>query len=346
VRGYTGFTNLLARRIWQFFANLLPTLVSEEQADLYQHLRAAARPNINYFVLITLSAVIATLGLLLNSPAVIIGAMLVAPLMSPIVAAALGIVTGDGRTLGNALTSTLQGVLAAIFIAIIFTLISPLAHASPEVLARTQPNLLDLLVALASGMAGAYAIARKEVGEALPGVAIAAALMPPVCTIGIGIALGSAAISMGALLLFVTNLVAIIFSSAVVFLLLGVRPPQLPQRQRWLKQGLLVSIASLFILSIPLCGVLYNTAAEDQIKGRANQEIQQIVSTWEGTQLVDLNIDVTRRSVSINGTLYATGDIPTYDINALENTLGEELGREVTIDLIAIQGTAIDSPAP
>ncbi len=346
VRGYTGFTNLLARRVWQFFSNLLPTLVAEEQTELYQQLRAAARPNINYFVLITLSAVIATLGLLLNSPAVIIGAMLVAPLMSPIIAAALGIVTGDGRTLGKALTSTLQGVLSAIFIAIIFTLISPLAHASPEVLARTQPNLLDLLIALASGMAGAYAIARKEVGEALPGVAIAAALMPPVCTIGIGIALGSAAISMGALLLFVTNLVAIIFSSAIVFLLLGVHPPQQPQRQRWLRQGLLISIVSLFLLSIPLCSILYSAAAESQIEGKANQEIQQIVSTWEGTELVDLNINVTRRDVSIDGTLYATGDIPAVDITALEDTLGKELGRKVTINLIAIQGTTIESPAP
>ena len=139
---------------------------AREQVEVYQRLRKAARPNINYFVLITLSAIIAALGLLLNSPAVIIGAMLVAPLMSPIVAAAMGIVMGDAQTLRSALSSTLQGVLAAIFIAILTTLVSPLRSATPEVLARVRPNLLDLMVAVATTLPF---LASAVVGGALAG---------------------------------------------------------------------------------------------------------------------------------------------------------------------------------
>ena len=288
---------------------------------------------------------IATLGLLLNSPAVIIGAMLVAPLMSPFIAEAVGIVFGDARIVRDSLTSIVQGTLVSVLIAVVMALASPLSEATTEVLARTRPNLLDLMVALVSGMAGAYAVARKEVGEALPGVAIAAALMPPLCTVGIGIALGDAAVALGALLLFTTNLVAIVFASAVVFLLLGIHPPRHPERQRWLRQGLLISVISLVVISIPLGVVLFQTVERDRIESHAQAIVHQAVADLEPAELVNFSVEVTWRRVTVSGTLYTSRDISDLDIEALDRALEEQLRRPVHIRLFAVQGTTLDSSA-
>jgi uncharacterized hydrophobic protein (TIGR00271 family) len=346
VRGAAGLTEYVARRAWTSLSNLLPTLNPEEQIDAYHRMRRAAQPNVNFFVLTAASAIIATLGLLLNSPAVIIGAMLVAPLMSPFIAVAMGIVTGDVRIIRNALTAIIQGTLAAIFLAIASTLISPLAEATSEVLSRTQPNLLDLMIALVSGVAGAYAIARKEVSAALPGVAIAAALVPPLGSVGIGVALGDVSIALGALLLYTTNLVAIVFGAAIVFLMLGIRPPRRPERQRWLRQGLIISILSLILVSIPLGIVLYRAVDQGSIESRAQDIIEQYVADWGSVELVDSNIDVGWRQVKIVGTLYAFEDTSKVDITALDAALESALHRPVEVRLFTIEGFILDSSAP
>lgn len=346
VRNYAGLTSLVARKAWQSLADVLPTLKADEQMQVYRDMQRAAHPSINFFVLTALSALIATLGLLLNSPAVIIGAMLVAPLMSPIVAAATGIVFGDVRTLRSALTSTTQGVVAAIFIAILATLIAPLADATPEVLARTRPTLLDLMVAVFSGMAGAYAMARKEVSAALPGVAIAAALMPPVCAVGIGIALGQVGVAFGALLLFIANLVAIIFASAVTFLLLGIRPPRSPDRQRRLRQGLLIAVVSLLVISLPLGYILLRTIQQDQIERRALEIVRDETAEWGEVELVEFDVEYAWREVNIKGTLHTAHDITTADLQALDRKLEDALRPAVHVRLFIIEGTLLDSEIP
>lgn len=343
VRGHTGITGLVARRAWTSITELLPSLTPEEQIDTYHRMRRAARPNVNFFVLTAASAIIATLGLLLNSPAVIIGAMLVAPLMSPFLSVAMGIVTGDVQTIRNGLTAILQGVLLAVFLSIIATRISPLAEATPEVLARTRPNLLDLMVALTSGVAGSYATARKEVGAALPGVAIAAALVPPLCSVGIGVALGSPTVALGALLLFITNLVAIVFASAIVFLLLGIRPPQRPERQRWLRQGLTISLVSLAIVSVPLGVVLFQAVRSGQIEQQAHEIVEEQLVEWGDADLVEFDVEEQRRHLVVEGTIYAREDISQGDIAALDAELERVLRRSVDVRLFTIEGYLFDS---
>nr|MBN1228700.1 amino acid permease [Anaerolineae bacterium] len=343
VRGSSGWGNLLARQTMTTLSRVMPTISLDKQNQLKSQLRKAARPTISYFILIAASALIAALGLLLNSPAVIIGAMLVAPLMSPIVAAGMGIVTGDIQTLRRALVAMLQGVLIAIFLAILVTAISPVAMATPEVLARTRPNLLDLLVALVSGAAGAYAIANEDVSEALPGVAIAAALMPPVATIGIGIALGNIGVALGSTLLFVTNLVAIIFASAVIFLLLGIRPRRNLESQRRLQQGLVVSLLLLTLLSIPLGSVLIQSSRQSQLESLARELVEQEIEQWEGIESTDITINVATQAVTVEGTIYSSDGAPMPDIAALEGNLVSELNRDVIIRLFAVTGQSLIS---
>jgi uncharacterized hydrophobic protein (TIGR00271 family) len=210
----------LRRAGWELY-DMLPTLTLHEQTEVYKTIREGAEPEVDFFVMMALSSAIATFGLLLNSPAVIIGAMLVAPLMAAIFGLSLGVVRGDLRLLRRAVTATLQGALLAVGVAFILSLIAPETALPREVMSRTQPNLLDLGVALASGAAGAYALCRKDVSASLPGVAIAAALVPPLAAVGVGLARWDGNIAGGALLLFVTNLVAIIAAGGLVFLWLG-----------------------------------------------------------------------------------------------------------------------------
>jgi len=352
IRAHTGMGAVVARRTFNTVADLLPSLSDQEMYGLFDRMKVSATPSINYFVLITLSAIIATLGLLLNSPAVVIGAMLVAPLMSPIVAVAVGITFGNERILRDAVTSTVQGAAAAIFVATLVAVIVPGNLLTSEVLARTQPTLIDLMVALFSGMAGAYAIARREVGEALPGVAIAAALVPPLGTVGVGIALGNASVAFGALLLFTTNFVAIVFAASAVFLLLGVRPAQ--QRagsQQNLIQGLRYSIIALTLISIPLGVVLFQTIRQDRIQAQARQMIEEQVAEWNpNAQLVDYAVafvgNVFQPHMEIEGTVFTSDEEINYDVVALREELEAELRPDVSLNLLVVQGQYLNGAGP
>jgi uncharacterized hydrophobic protein (TIGR00271 family) len=223
-RRYGGPAEFWIRKLMRGLFNLFPRLSVEEQLEVREAMSNGARPGTNYFVLIVLSCIIATLGLLLNSGAVVIGAMLVAPLMSPILAFSLGLVLGDVRLIRLSIEAVFKGVALAIIIAVFIGILSPFKELTDEMIARTQPTLLDLAVALASGMAGAYALAHKDVSAALPGVAISAALMPPLGAVGLGLSLGDAQVAGGAFLLFVTNIASISLAGAIVFMLLGIRP--------------------------------------------------------------------------------------------------------------------------
>lgn len=168
------------RRVWDFVSRLPIT----ERIAVFKQMRQDARADVDFFTLIALAAAIAILGLLLNSGAVIIGAMLVAPLMSPMMAVAHGIVTGNLIMIRRGLISTFKGIGVAIAVAAVITLFTSHYQPTAEILARSEPSILDLLVALAAGAAGAYALSRKSIAAALPGVAISAALVPPLCVVG------------------------------------------------------------------------------------------------------------------------------------------------------------------
>jgi uncharacterized hydrophobic protein (TIGR00271 family) len=204
----------------------------ERKKDLYIELsRAATLRDLVYWLQILFSAGIATLGLILNSPAVIIGAMLISPLMNPILACGLALATGD-LVLG--LRSVLNLFLSsAISIGFAFLLVAflPFKEQTPEIMARTSPNTLDLGIALFSGAIGSIAVCREVKGAvtSIPGVAIAVALMPPLCVIGYGIGLATSfnfyeglRIAGGGGLLYLTNLVAITFTAMVVLVLLRI----------------------------------------------------------------------------------------------------------------------------
>lgn len=180
---------------------------------------------VQYFVLMALSATIAAFGLIGDSAAVVIGAMLVAPLMTPILAIAAASVQGWGRRAAESLVIVILGALAAVGISVVISLIVPSFRLDlllpDELIARTSPSLIDLGIAVAAGAAGGFVAVRTEASSALPGVGIAVALVPPLATLGLTAGLGDWDLALGAFLLFVTNLVAIVLAAGIVLMLAG-----------------------------------------------------------------------------------------------------------------------------
>lgn len=217
-------------------------LQGEAKFQIYVNVATSATMrDATYWAEILLSAGIATLGLTLNSPAVIIGAMLISPLMGPIMSGGLALAAGDFILAMRAVLNILLSSIAAIAFSTLLVALLPFREMTAEIAARTQPNTLDLVVALFSGAVGALAVCKSLSGVAtsIPGVAIAVALMPPLCVTGYGIgvfltvdrAQGTAILAGGGLL-FVTNLVAITFSSMLVFLLLHIDSDEVRERIR------------------------------------------------------------------------------------------------------------------
>ncbi len=227
-------------------------------SELNQTFLQASLPTFNFYLLLALATAIATFGLLTNSAATIIGAMIIAPLMNPITSLAYALVVLSPRLLERSIFTLLTGVILVIVIAYWTTELLGLTTVGSEILGRTTPNSLDLGVALAAGAAAAFAHTRRSIASALPGVAISVALVPPLSVVGIGLCLGSlgtqiaasqgveTGIAAGSFILFITNLAGIVFSGSLVFLLPGYGS---------LKKaalGLIVSLLGLSILLQPL----------------------------------------------------------------------------------------------
>ncbi len=299
--------------------------------------------------MISLSAAIATFGLLQNSAAVIIGAMLVAPLMAAIFGLSLGIVRGDLRLLQRGLSATLRGALLAVAVGFLLTLLMAELPYSSEVLHRTAPNLLDLGVALASGAAGAYALCRKEVSASLPGVAIAAALVPPLAVIGIGLAEWNGAVAGGATLLFLVNLVAITASGGLVFLWLGFRPlPGKETRRRVFQGGVLGTILLLVALTVVLGILSIRSFSEAALNREIDRILQNVVSDmgqvqWEGEWEADELEDGTLR---IEVVVRSSRAVSHRDVVDLQERLASELGRTVALVLSVVPTTELDALVP
>ena len=335
VRRYTGATKHLTQRLMRRLSTFLLQLNVEEQLELREELRDSARPGANFFVLIILSCIIASLGLLLNSVAVVIGAMLVAPLMSPIMGFSLGVVVNDVRLIRLSIEAVFKGIALAIFIAIFIGVISPFKELTFEILSRTQPTLLDLAIALASGMAGAYALARKEVSAALPGVAISAALMPPLCAAGLGLALGQPQVAGGALLLFLANIASISLAGSVIFILLGVRPQtwRTKETRQRMWQSLIGFSLLLLVIAIPLSLIMFDIVEDTRTQRVIERTLTEEITAQNGT-LVELQYQEETGRLSVIATIRSVERIDQNAVNEVDQALEEALEESVTLQVV------------
>lgn len=238
---------------------LFPDLSDDKGPALRETVRRDGELSKSYMLMCGLSAGIAALGLLQSSSAVVIGAMLISPLMGPIASMGFGFASFDGRQIRDGAKVVAMGAAIGIVVSIVLTWLSPIRNATPEIIARTEPTLLDLAIATLSGMAGAFATVWQRGATAI-GVAIATALMPPLATVGYGIAVGKAAFMGGAFLLFLTNLAAISFSFALVARLSGAARPiaKVELSLRYIVMG----VTGFLLLAAPLALTLYRVTRE------------------------------------------------------------------------------------
>jgi uncharacterized hydrophobic protein (TIGR00271 family) len=241
----------LRDRIYNYF----PTLEREDRKQLAGRIAIGADGGVDFFVMMLLAAALASLGLLEGSTAVVIGAMLVAPLMGPLLAAGFALAQGNLRLFRDALGVSGLGIFIGLAASLFIGALNPGFEPSMEIEARGDPDVLDLLIALASGMVAAYAMGRPNVVGTLAGVAIAAALLPPLAVIGISLTNDNLFVAGNAAILFATNLVAIILGASLVFRLLGLHvsvTASASGNPRWVRRATLTLALLVVMLAAPL----------------------------------------------------------------------------------------------
>ncbi len=250
----------------------------EEFKDLFMMMRESAKATPAYLTLVVLSTLLAAFGLFANSIPVVIGAMILAPLMGPIISMSLGTLRQDDSLMLESGKSIAIGTGLSLLCAMLIAWFIPLNNINTEIAARISPTLLDLGVAVVSGIAGAYAHARAEVAKSLAGVAIAVALVPPLAVAGIGLGWLDFTVFFGAFLLYLTNLVGIILAALITFMVLGYSPFHRAKR------GLMLTLVMVAILAIPLAIGFERMVAENNVLRQLDgQEIA-------GVKLVDVNV--------------------------------------------------------
>lgn len=293
----------------------------EDFKELYQQIRENSRVSSAFLVMMVLSTLLATLGLYADSAPVIIGAMILAPLMAPIISLSMSFARQDEKLLVSSAQTLAIGWLVATGFAVLLSWILPMRIETHEISARLSPTLLDLGVAIISGIAGAYAHARSEVAKSLAGVAIAVALVPPLAVSGIGIGWMSLHITTGALLLFGANLAGIVFAAAITFLLLGFAPFARARR------GLVVSLLAVLLVSIPLGMSFYHLAQE--AKMIAMIESIQI----NAASIRQVKVDSSAEPYYISLELVSARPLELVDLKALKGDVELSIGKPVVLQI-------------
>ncbi|MCL1587078.1 MAG: DUF389 domain-containing protein [Actinomycetia bacterium] len=282
-----------------------------------------------WWVMLLLSVAIATFGILQDSTAVVIGAMLIAPLMTPIIGAAGAAVNGWPWRVTRSLSMVVAGVAASIALAFIIGAwvpqLTPLS-ANSQVQSRINPNIIDMGIALAAGAAGAFASVNKRVSASIAGVAIAVALVPPLGVVGLTLHEGMIGDAFGAFTLFLTNLVSIILAAMIVFALTGFAPvSKMKENAIEIKRVAMTVVIAVILIAIPLAFTVSNvlTTAARQTSA------QKVVESWlEPTPDIDLNsIEVSGSNVSI----ILTGSESFPEVPELEDALSDAFDIPVTV---------------
>lgn len=323
----------------------LPTLERDQRKALLERVEEGARSDSDYHVMMLLSSGLASLGLLEGSTAVVIGAMLVAPLMSPLIGAGLALAQGNLLLYRRSIVVTLLGLFTGFAVSVAMGFMNPGFEPSLEVEARGTPDILDLGVAILSGFVAAYAFGRPGVANTLAGVAIAAALVPPLCVVGIGLTNDRPFVAANAAILLLTNLVAIILSAAGAFKILGIRGSGTSGGlKHWVPQTFLV----LFMVALVLLLPLMSNVAEQKRRGQTKplnypvaahvyEAVAAYLETVPGMTLVTIGRVSMEPASSVSIMLAATGKVPPGIKARLTHLVHEVRGGDPIVRIIVLR---------
>jgi uncharacterized hydrophobic protein (TIGR00271 family) len=289
-----------------------------------------------FWTMLALSAVIASAGVLSDSTATVIGAMIIAPLSTPIMGIALGIAKREPGAAGRAGRYVLGGACLVVLIGVFFALVIPSTFdllANSQITGRTSPGLGDLVAAVATGFAGAVALARRDVAAVLPGVAIAISLVPPLAVVGVCLGQGALGLAAGALVLFLSNLIALVLAGTLVFTALESGPQERPAGGR--RRAYLTIAILLIVVGIPLVANTVGAYIVTLMTARAQTAAEQWISATPGAR-VD-SVDLVADELHIN--VEVPGDLPNTD--DLMAALDEQLPGGFTVVVNSSVGTSV-----
>ena len=259
--------------------------IARMRAQLFFEAPDVRRRVTRFWLLLVLSAIIASAGVASDSTATVIGAMIVAPLMSPILGIVLAMVLNDRRNLLRCLGTLAAGVCAVVVMSFLLgvLVIEPVTAATnSQVASRVSPTLLDLLAALATGVVGLVALVRSDIGDTLPGVAIAISLVPPLTVVGLTLQSGAPEQAWGAMLLFLANVSAILATGVVTMAIYGMMPNQesaLGVKSRWRRPGVIVVAALVVVVAVPVAATSLSIARTTTQKAT----VSRVTDSWADT---------------------------------------------------------------
>jgi uncharacterized hydrophobic protein (TIGR00271 family) len=306
--------------------------------DLFLHIGATRGKTTKFWVQLALASVIAAGGVIGNSTPAVIGAMIIAPLATPIYGLALAAVIGDRRALRNSLALLVSGITVNILIGVLIGLVTvnrmPIA-VNPQIVGRTAPTILDLAVAVATGVAGSFALSRRDVADILAGVAIAISLVPVLAVVGITLGAGELSLALGAFILFLANAAAILIAGAVVFKAAGYAREAQDRDERAGRRARAAIIVLVVMLLVPLVGSSTQILLYQRYSGDAETITRQWVS---GTSWKLETVDQSSNEIVI--TVIGPGEAPP--LAELKAALREKIPDSVPINLVEDSGRTVD----
>lgn len=309
----------------------VPFLKKASDEDIKEALltiKESAKISSIFIALMILSTLLATVGIFQDSTPTVIGAMILAPLMAPIISLSMGIVRSNKLITQSSIITLALGVMSALFFSFALTFFMPLDIMTSQMSSRINPNLLDLFVAIFSGIAGAYASSKEEVAKSLAGVAIAIALVPPLAVTGIGIGWAEWPMIHGSFLLFLTNLFGMIIAASLTFIILGYAPVQRA------KKGLVMPAVLLIGVSVPLVFSFYSLMLQSSDYAKLNK----IKELYIKEQKIELNIltihSSTKEKTVIECEVSADSHLNQEAYQTLQKELSKRLKKKVVLHVI------------
>ncbi|MBD2488649.1 TIGR00341 family protein [Aulosira sp. FACHB-615] len=308
--------------------------------QLVEEFFAESTPNTTYLILIIGSCAIATFGLLSNSTAVIIGAMIIAPLMLPIRGLAFGALVGNVNLFRQGTIAVLCGTLLALLISYSIGLLVNLPNFGSEVLSRSKPTLLDLGIAVAAGGISGYAKVNSKISASVAGTAIAVALMPPICVIGLGLAKSDWALSLGATLLYLTNLLGISLACMLTFFVTGYSP------FHHARKVLLWALALTGILLIPLTVSFSELFRQAQLETSLKKALLNRTVTFQRLELLTTDTNWLANPPEVRLSVRAKEPVTSKQVHLLEEFIKKEMGQVFRLVFEVSQVTEVRGETP
>lgn len=297
-----------------------------------------------FWAMLTLSGIIAISGVVTDSTATVIGAMIIAPLSTPILGFGLGIVTGQARLVGRSALYVVGGLALVVALGWLVALALPETSdvvTNSQVTGRTSPGVGDLVAAFATGFAGAIALARRDLGDVLPGIAIAISLVPPLGVVGVCLGAGEPALAAGALLLFGSNVVALVVAATVVFTGAGYASDAAQAREdaggrRRPRRAVVLGAAAVVVVAVPMIANTAQSVLAEVWAGQVRSAAEAWLADTPGADVEDVTWQGTDLVVEVRG----PGDLP--DVAGLQASVDELVPWDPEVTVVHTVGERVE----